>query len=401
MTSEDDGHPMSRIDYKNILTFRFTLEALNRDLKLLFFSNLIGAFGDGLYFYILPLHMEELGADSVEVGILFSALGLAAAFTPLLGGFLADKYDRKKVMILGWLIWLPTPIILSLAENWSQLLPGMILYGCWIGQPASSAYIATVTEKDKMTLAFTTISASWSLGYIFSPAVGGYLSTLIGMKHVFWLSFVFYALCTLGLFFISGQHATRKSSQPPATIPFRKKKIIIWAIFFATIMFAITLARPFVTLFLKDELHFDMFHIGVLGSVTFLGSAMLAVTLGRLGDKWRKAGAVSVSIILVCASFIGLLTFRNFFALIFPFFLMGATYMFWSLMGAVVGSIAPEASRGRWMAVSQTTCMLATILAPYIGGVLYHASPHNPFIVAVAATPLLSILALSKLLKEE
>jgi len=392
---------MSRIDYKNILTLRFTLEALNRDLKLIFFSNLIGAFGDGLYFYILPLHMEELGAGSVEVGILFSALGLAAAFTPLLGGFLADKYDRKKVMILGWLIWLPTPIILSLAENWSQLLPGMILYGCWIGQPASSAYIATAAEKDKMTLAFTTISASWSLGYIFSPALGGYLSTLVGMKRVFWLSFVFYALCTFGLFFISGQHATRRPSQTPAPTPFRKKKIVIWAVFFAAIMFVITLARPFVTLFLKDELHFNRLHIGVLGSVTFLGSAILAVTLGRLGDKWRKAGAVSVSIMLVCASFIGLLFFRNFFALVFPFFLMGATYMFWSLMGAVVGSMAPEASRGRWMSVSQTTCMLAAILAPYLGGILYDASPHTPFIVAVAATPLLSILALSKLLKED
>jgi len=392
---------MSRIDYKNILTFRFVFEALNRDLKLLFFSNLTGAFGEGLYFYILPLHMEDLGASSVEVGILFSALGLATAFTLLLGGFLADRYDRKKVIILGWLIWLPTPIILSLAENWSQLLSGVIPYGFWIGQPASSAYIATAAEKDKMTLAFTTISASWSLGYIFSPALGGYLSTLIGMKCVFWLSFVFYALCTFGLFFISGQHATKKSSQTSTGISFRKKKIVIWAIFFAAIMFVVTLARPFVTLFLEDELHFDRFHIGVLGSVTFLGSAILAVTLGRLGDKWRKAGAVSVSIMLVCASLTGLLFFSNFFALIFPFFLMGATYMFWSLMGAVVGSMAPEASRGRWMSVSQTTCMLATILAPYLGGMLYHASPHNPFIVAVAATPLLSILALSKLLKEE
>jgi len=73
---------MSRIDYKNILTFRFVFEALNRDLKLLFFSNLTGAFGEGLYFYILPLHMEDLGASSVEVGILFSALGLATATSP-------------------------------------------------------------------------------------------------------------------------------------------------------------------------------------------------------------------------------------------------------------------------------------------------------------------------------
>jgi len=194
---------------------------------------------------------------------------------------------------------------------------------------------------------------------------------------------------------------TQQKSLPRLLKVFHSTKIIIWAVFFAAIMFVITLARPFVTLFLEDERHFNRFRIGVLGSVTFLGSAILAVTLGRLGDKWRKAGAVSVSMMLVCVSFIGLVFFDNFFVLIFPFFLMGATYMFWSLMGAVVGSLAPEASRGRWMSVSQTTCMLATILAPYLGGVLYDASPRNPFIVAIATTPLLSILALSKLLKED
>jgi MFS family permease len=105
--------------------------------------------------------------------------------------------------------------------------------------------------------------------------------------------------------------------------------------------------------------------------------------------------------ILVCVSFIGLLILTDFFTLILPFFLMGATYTFWPLMGAVVGSIAPDASRGRWMSVSQTTCMLATFLAPYVGGILYEASPHKPFIVAIVAIPLLSIFALSKLSKKD
>ena len=187
---------MSGFKYRNILPFEVLSRALNRDLKLLFVSTSIGAFGDGLYFYILPLYVRGLGANPVEVGIFFSVMILATAFTPLLGGFLADKYDRKKVMIVGWLVWMPVPILFSLAKNWFQLLPGAVLYGSWIGQPAFGAYIASSAEKERMTLTFTTLSASWSLGYIFSPALGAYLSDAIGMQWVFCLAFILYGMCT-------------------------------------------------------------------------------------------------------------------------------------------------------------------------------------------------------------
>ena len=39
---------------------RGLFEGLNRDLKLLFVSNLIGAFGDGLYAYLLPVYIETV-----------------------------------------------------------------------------------------------------------------------------------------------------------------------------------------------------------------------------------------------------------------------------------------------------------------------------------------------------
>jgi len=45
--------------------------------------------------------------------------------------------------------------------------------------------------------------------------------------------------------------------------------------------------------------------------------------------------------------------------------------------------------------------MLAAFLAPYLGGILYGALPYNPFIIAILITPILSILALSKPLKEK
>lgn len=375
---------------------------LNRDLKLLALSDFIGAFGDGLYFYLWPLYITALEASPVEVGIVYSVIYFASAFAPLIGGFLADKYDRKKVLLLGWLIWIPIPLIFSVAEHWSQLLVGAVLYGFWIAQPAASAYIATSAKKDKIALTFTVVAASWWMGYIFSPTLGGYLSTVIGMKGVTRLAFVLYVLSASVILFMSSQRAA--TLPPPLSSPsssFKKKKMIVWSLFFATIMFVIFMARPFIPTFLEDAYYFNEFQIGVFGSITFLGTALLGMYLGRIGDRWSKANAIAISVILCCASFVTLTLFNNFFMLAFASFLMGCSYATPTLMDAIIGSIAPEASRARWISVPQTASMLAAFLAPYLGGTLYSASPYNPFMVAIVITPILSILALSKPLKKE
>ncbi|MEM2281736.1 MAG: MFS transporter, partial [Candidatus Bathyarchaeia archaeon] len=179
---------------------------LNRDLKLISISNFVGAFGDGLYSYLLPYYIAEaLGASSVEVGILYTLTSLTAALTLLIAGAVADKYDRKKIMVAGWVAWLPAPLIFSLAKNWVEMVPGMLLWGFWLGGPTSTAYIVTAADKERLTLTFTVISSSWSFGYIFSPAIGGYMAGKLGMQTVFLTAFSLYVLATLVLVFISSQ----------------------------------------------------------------------------------------------------------------------------------------------------------------------------------------------------
>ncbi|MCJ7699786.1 MFS transporter, partial [Candidatus Bathyarchaeota archaeon] len=147
---------------------------LNRDLKLIFTTNVVGSFGDGLFAYLLPVYMRNvLGADPIQIGILYALTVLAAALTLLISGTLADRHDRKKIMIAGWLAWLPVPLIFAFARNWTEMIPGMVMWGFWLGQPAGSAYIVTSAKKSRITSTFTIMSAGWSLGYIFSPAVGG------------------------------------------------------------------------------------------------------------------------------------------------------------------------------------------------------------------------------------
>jgi len=352
------------------------LETLNRDLKLIFASNFIGAFGDGLFVYILPLYIRGLKASSAEVGSLFSILTLSAALTIIPGGFLADRFDRKKVMILGWMVWVPLPIMFSVATHWTQLIPVMGLYGFFLSGPATSAYVVTLARKDRVTITYTMLGASWWLGYIFSPGLGGYLSTFVGMHGVFFLSFILYAAATSVLFLITSQRVEKppmsRTDPSSSNLP-HAEKIVMLSLFFATVFFFLSLVRPLVVQFFQDVYRLESFHIGVLGSIGFLGSAIFSIGLGKAGDKWGKMVAATIALLVGGFSFVLFVSFNDFLVLSFASFLYGASYMLWSLMGASVGSISPEASRGRWISVSQMSATVAASIAPFIGGVIYES----------------------------
>jgi len=63
-------------------------------------------------------------------------------------------------------------------------------------------------------------------------------------------------------------------------------------------------------------------------------------------------------------------------------YVVGAgSYTTWSLMGAIIGPIAPESIRARWVSLPQAITVFSSFIAPYVGGVLYSISPSYPFIV--------------------
>jgi MFS family permease len=388
---------------RSALNFRFISELLTSDLRILFFANLVGAFGDGLYAYVLPYYMRDtLNASPVEVGILYAAANICVALTLLAGGFLADKYDRKKILILSWIGWAPAPLIFAFAGNWIQMLPGMLLWGILFSQPASTAYIVTTVDKSKLTLTLTAISSAWSLGYVFSPAIGGYLAQTTGMQTLFFLASIFYASAGILLFFIRKQVPSRHMQQAQEKNQsklqlLKNRKLLVFSAFLGAAMFAILLFRPFIPTFVADVYGYQGFEIGILGSFFFLGSAILGIALGRVGDKFKKSYAFAAALAFTAFSLVLLLLFGDFRILLVTHVLVGASYLAWPLMNAIIGSRAPETAKALWVAIPQAVSMFGAIFAPYIGGVLYEASPYYPFIVGAAATLSLALVALAKL----
>ena len=72
------------------------------------------------------------------------AFGLTKAVTNLAAGALADQYGRKPVLVIGWLVGLPVPLLLIWAPDWSGIVLANVLLGVNQGLPWSTTVIMKI-----------------------------------------------------------------------------------------------------------------------------------------------------------------------------------------------------------------------------------------------------------------
>ena len=95
---------------------------------------------------VLPLLATDVfGLTGFTVGLTFLfAFGVTKAFTNLAAGGLADRVGRKPVLVAGWLIGLPVPLLLIWAPTWTWIVIANVLLGVNQGLTWSTTVIMKI-----------------------------------------------------------------------------------------------------------------------------------------------------------------------------------------------------------------------------------------------------------------
>ena len=95
---------------------------------------------------VLPLLATEVfGLQALSAALTFIvAFGLTKALTNLAAGALSDRYGRKPVLVAGWLVGLPVPLLLIWAPGWEWVVFANVLLGVNQGLTWSTTVIMKI-----------------------------------------------------------------------------------------------------------------------------------------------------------------------------------------------------------------------------------------------------------------
>ena len=371
--------------------------SLSRDLKLLFLSNFLWTSAYGLYVFIFPLYMRDLGAAPDQVGLAYTISLVIAAACLLPGGLIADRFDRKWVQVASLALNVPVPLLFTLASSWVQLLPSMFLFWASIfGTPAFNSYITGAASGESMMTSFAAVYSALFFGMAVSPAVGGYLLAIDPSYHLlFYVAALLYAGAAAVILFIGSQKSSRQAKPERFFSAFRERSLLAWLLLLGVAAFAYNLSTYFVPLLLSDRDAFDPVFVQAMGSLRFLGAAVLGIVLGRLGDTRRSRWPVTLSFTTFILALILLATQGLPPLVAVSMFLLGAGDTYRMLGYAVVGPRLPDEVRGRSFSVYDTVQTFTASFGPYLGGFLYTWAYALPLAATAAIFAALTLLLLT------
>ncbi len=133
----------------------------------------------GIYFGF-GIYMTSLGYSRDQLGIVQSLFLLLSYVTPVVSGTFADRYGFKKVLIVSYLAYLPSILLLIFTKSFSGIVLTMLSIGLAAGifKPLVSGTVRAVTDKTNKTLGFGIFYAMVNVGGSFGPFVLGQLRAI-------------------------------------------------------------------------------------------------------------------------------------------------------------------------------------------------------------------------------
>lgn len=264
----------------------------NKNFRNLWLGQIISLMGDWFNLIATAILTATLTGSGLAVGGLFVIRALAQFITGPIGGVLADRFNRKWILIwsdvLRFFIVLGFLLVKDVSQIWLlYTLTALQLGISGIFFPTKDAILPDVVEGDEIGTANALTATTWSTMLAFGAFLGGQVASTWGIAPAIWLDAFSYLLSAYFIGRMAYTQTTAKIEQPltPASVfqqyfqglgyLSKHKPIFILAIQKASHMLAVTGFNDV----LQVELSSKIFVVGQGGSAS-LGWLYAAVGVG-------------------------------------------------------------------------------------------------------------------------
>jgi len=345
---------------------------VNPSLILIGISLFTWGIGEGMFLYFVPLYLQQLGANPIMIGSIFSVFGFVMMVAHIPAGYLADRIGRRPMIQAAWIIGLLSTWMMGLAPSLLLFVIGYVLYGV-TGFVMSPLFSYVTAARGKLTAgrAMTLTSAMFNLGAIIGPISGGWIGENLSMQAIFLFSGIVFIFSTGVVLFLKPQPRDEHDAESASRSLLSNMRFLsfLGVVFF--VMFATYLPQPLSPNFLQNERGISIGRMGLIGSVGSLGNVAFSLVLGQLNTR---LGFVLGQICVVLFS-LSLWKGTGQAWYMLGYFLLGGFRVARTLTIAQVRLLIHQAQMGLAYGISETVNSLALILAPLLAGYLYDRDP--------------------------
>ena len=291
----------------------------HRNFRWFWLSGLAQSGAMGMQFLILGwLVLEETGSSS-KLGIVVFLFGVPSLGFSLLGGMIADRIDRRRLVILALLTSSVLTLVIGVVgmrdqvEIWHIYVAAVILGTLQaISTPARIAMVVDLVPREDFMSAVAVNSGVMNTGRILGPALAGAIIELGGTNVALFINAGFYFMAPLCFWMIRGvtrQRVIGRRSLPVKSISLLDHlratpvafSVIVVAISMAFLIMPVTQVMP---AFAKDVLASGAGGTGLLLTGMGVGSTIGSFALASLGNFRQKnwaliGGALSLGVCLL------------------------------------------------------------------------------------------------------
>jgi len=254
--------------------------------------------------------VADFSLNDAQFGLLTSVFLWTYGLLSPFGGFFADKYSRKKVIVFSVIVWSIVTLWTGFIHSFQEMLIARALMGvseaCYI--PAALALITDYHKGRTRSLA-TGLHMSGLYTGLALGGLGGYIAELWGWRYgfqVFGAVGILYSVVLL--FFLkdtstqTAENSLQKDSASDNSISllqsikilFRERSFLILLIYFSVLGMVNWLVYGWLPTFLKEHFNLNLGKAGISATGYIqIGSFLGVIIGGLLADRWFRTNVRS------------------------------------------------------------------------------------------------------------
>lgn len=362
--------------------------------------------GGTLLFPFFALYItQKFGVGMTQAGIILGIFSIFGLFGGMIGGALADRFGRRKVILFGLVSSALSTLALGLVNEFMALYPLAALIGLLsdIGGPAHGAMIADILPEKQRQEGFGILRVAGNMAWIVGPSIGGFVAN----KSFFTLFVLDAAIsCVVALLFYLLMPETKPETDAGQTgesmlqtfkgYGLVTRDLAFMAFLGAGILMGTVYQQMYnsLSVYLRDMHGISSQGYGFLLTVSAITVILFQFWMMRLIKRRPPFLMMAFGTLFYMVGFgmFGFVSLYGLFALAIFIITVGEMIVL-PTSQALVAKFAPEAMRGRYMAVFGLIWMVPATIGPGAAGIIL--DNYNPNLLWTIGGGICAVSALS------